>query len=193
MKKTLRFCTILAAVLFLTGCGNKFEPTESTIYVTSKGEVQSAIMESFDKAYYDFEELSEDVQKEVKSYCLDVNEEAVTVESLTQGEDEVTLLMNYQTAEDYAAFNEVLLFTGTYAEAVDAGYIPSELHDVEGEGIALDSEDLGNLKVIVTEESISIQTSGKIRYVSDNVSVMDKKLAKALEAGKTHPAFVLYK
>ena len=122
-----------------------------------------------------------------------MNEEAVTVESLTQGEDEVTLLMNYQTAEDYAAFNEVLLFTGTYAEAVDAGYIPSELHDVEGEGIALDSEDLGNLKVIVTEESISIQTSGKIRYVSDNVSVMDKKLAKALEAGKTHPAFVLYK
>ena len=193
MKKTMSFCTILAAVLFLTGCGNKFEPTESTIYVTSKGEVQSAIMESFDKAYYDFEELSEDVQKEVKSYCLDVNEEAVTVESLTQGEDEVTLLMNYQTAEDYAAFNKVLLFTGTYAEAVDAGYIPSELHDVEGEGIALDSEDLGNLKVIVTEESISIQTSGKIRYVSDNVSVMDKKLAKALEAGKTHPAFVLYK
>ena len=54
-------------------------------------------------------------------------------------------------------------------------------------------ESLADLKVIVTEESVCIQTSGKIKYVSDNVTVLDKKLAKAMEAGKTHPAFVLYK
>lgn len=193
MKKTLNFCMILTAVLFLMGCGNKFEPTESTIFITSKGEVQSAIMESFDKAYYDFEELSEDVEKQVKSYCLDVNEEAVTVESLTQGDGEVALLMNYQTVEDYVAFNEVLLFVGTYAEAVAAGYVPEELYDAEGNSIAFDSEELDDLKVVVTEESICVQTSGKIRYVSDNVSIIDKKLARALEAGKSHPAFILYK
>ena len=193
MKKTLNFCMILGAMLFLAGCGNKFEPTESTIFITSKGEVQSAIMESFDKAYYDFEELSEDVQKEVKSYCLDVNEEAVAVESLTQGDDEVTLLMNYQTVEDYVAFNEVLLFTGTYAEAVSEGYVPEELYDAEGGFVETDSEELDELKVIVTEESVCIQTAGKIKYVSDNVSIVDKKLARALEAGKSHPAFVLYK
>lgn len=193
MKKTLNFCMILTAALFLMGCGNKFEPTESTIFITSKGEVQSAIMESFDKAYYDFEELSEDVEKQVKSYCLDVNEETVTVESLTQGDGEVALLMNYQTVEDYVAFNEVLLFVGTYAEAVAAGYVPEELHDAEGNSITFDSEELDDLKVVVTEESICVQTSGKIRYVSDNVSIIDKKLARALEAGKSHPAFILYK
>ena len=193
MKKTLNFCIILAAALFFGGCGNKFEPTESTIYITSKGEVKSAIMDSFDKAYYDFEELSEDVQKEVKSYCLDVNEDVITVESLTQGEDEVVLLMNYQTVDDYAAFNEVLLFTGTYAEAVSAGYLPEELYDAEGEFVDSDSEELDDLKIVVTEESVCIQTSGRIKYVSDNVSIVGKKLARALEAGKSHPAFVLYK
>ena len=84
MRKLLNFCMVLTAALFLAGCGNDFEPTESTIYVTSKGEVVSAIMEDFDKAYYDFDELSENVYKEVRSYCLDINDEAIFVESLTK-------------------------------------------------------------------------------------------------------------
>lgn len=193
MKKSFNVSLVLAAALLVTGCGGKFEPTESTVFITSEGAVQSAIMESFDKAYYDFDELSEDVEKEVKSYCLDKNEEAVTVESLTQEGDTVSLFMNYQTVEDYAAFNEVLLFTGTYTEAVEAGYVPEELYDAEGQSAELDSEKLGDLKVVVTEESICIQTSGKIQYTSDNVTVVDKKLARAVEAGKNHPAFVLYK
>ena len=194
MKRILNFCLIFTIALLATGCGSKFEPTVSTIYVTSKGEVKSAIVESFDKAYYDFEELSEDVQKEVTAYCLDKNqEEAAVVESLTLGEGEVSLFMNFQTVDDYIAFNDVLLFTGTYAEAVGEGYIPEELYDAEGMSVPTDSEELDKLKVIVTEESISVQTHGKIKYVSDNVSIVDKKLARAFEAGKTHPAFVLYK
>lgn len=194
MKRILNFCLIFTITLLATGCGSKFEPTVSTIYVTSKGEVKSAIVESFDKAYYDFEELSEDVQKEVTAYCLDKNhEEAAVVESLTLGEGEVSLFMNFQTVDDYIAFNDVLLFAGTYAEAVSEGYIPEELYDAEGMSVQTDSEELDKLKVIVTEESISVQTHGKIKYVSDNVSIVDKKLARAFEAGKTHPAFVLYK
>ena len=194
MKIILNFCLIFTIALFVTGCGSKFEPTVSTIYVTSKGEVKSAIVESFDKAYYDFEELSEGVQKEVTAYCLDKNrEEAAVVESLTLGEGEVSLFMDFQTVDDYIAFNDVLLFAGTYAEAVNEGYIPEELYDAEGMSVPTDSEELDKLKVIVTEESISVQTHGKIKYVSDNVSIVDKKLARAFEAGKTHPAFVLYK
>ena len=193
MRKLLGFCAVLTAVLFLVGCGGSFEPTESTIYVTSKGEVFSAIMEDFDKAYYNFDELSENINKEVKAYCLDMNDEVVSVESLTKDSGMVTLKMKYQTIEDYVAFNEVLLFAGTYSEAVSAGYLPEELHDVEGEIADTESEELDNLKVIVTEESVCIQTAGKVKYVSDNVSIVDKKLARALEAGKGHPAFILYK
>ncbi len=193
MRRSLRFLLLLPMTILLAGCGQKFEPTESTIFVTSKGIVQSAVMESFDKSYYDFGELSEDAQKAVKAFCLDRNEESVSITSLTNTEDSVTLLMEYQTAEDYAAFNEVLLFSGTFSEAVEAGYLPDELHDPEGQLVELDIEKLGQCKTIVTEESICLQTSGKIRYMSENVMLLDKKLAKAVEAGKSHPAFVLYK
>lgn len=193
MRRSLRFLLLLPMTILLAGCGQKFEPTESTIFVTSKGIVQSAVMESFDKSYYDFGELSEDAQKAVKAFCLDRNEESVSITSLTNTEDSVTLLMEYQTAEDYAAFNEVLLFSGTFSEAVEAGYLPDELHDPEGQLVELDMEKLGQCKTIVTEESICLQTSGKIRYMSENVMLLDKKLAKAVEAGKSHPAFVLYK
>ena len=193
MKKSWNLWFLFALVLMLTGCGSKFEPTESTIFVTSKGIVKSAVMESFDEAYYDFDELYEDVEKTVKTYCLDKNEELVTMQSLTEGNQEVSLLMEYQSVEDYAAFNDVLLFSGTYAEAVEAGYVPESLCDPEGAYIEQDPEKLGNLKTIVTEESICIQTSGKIQYTSDNVTVLDKKLAKSMEAGKNFPAFILYK
>ena len=64
---------------------------------------------------------------------------------------------------------------------------------MEGITAEIDLEKQGDLKVLVTEESVCIQTSGRIKFVSDNVTVLDKKLAKAMEAGKTHPAFVLYK
>jgi hypothetical protein len=193
MKRALSFTLVLASAILLMGCGQKFEPTESTIFVTSKGVVKSAIMESFDKSYYDFDELYKSVEKEVKVYCLDNIEETVTLTSLTEENDSVTLLMDYQTVEDYANFNEVLLFSGTFAQAVAEGYLPDTLHDVEGITAEIDLEKQGGLKVLVTEESVCIQTSGRIKFVSDNVTVLDKKLAKAMEAGKTHPAFVLYK
>ena len=193
MRKSLSFLLILSMVFLLSGCEQEYEPTESTIFITSKGVVKSAIMESFDKSYYDFDELYEAVEKEVKAYCLDKNEEAVTISSLVEENDSVALLMDYQTVEDYVEFNEILLFSGTFSEAAAAGYLPGELHDAEGNSVEVNLESLGDLKVIVTEESVCLQTSGRIKYVSDNVTILGKKLAKAMEAGKTHPAFVLYK
>lgn len=193
MKKSWSLCAVMAAALLLSGCGEKFEPTESTVFVNSKGAVSGAIMENFDKAYYKFDELSEEVEKEVAAYCQEQNKESVSVESLTQEGDTVTLFMDYETVQDYAAFNDVLFFSGTYGEALDAGYLPEELYDIDGQLIDREGEELEELQVIITEESISIQTTGKIRYVSDNVSITDKKLAKVMEAGKTRPAFILYK
>ena len=193
MKKSLNFWFIFAMALVMSGCGSKFEPTESTIFVTSKGKVQSAVMESFERAYYDFDELYKEIEKEVKAYCLDKNEELVIVNSLIEEDDTVSLLMEYQSAEDYAEFNDVLLFSGTFEEAVNAGYIPEALYTAEGEYAEIELEEHGKLKVIITEESVCVQTSGKISFISDNVVVLDKKLAKAMEAGKNHPAFILYK
>ena len=193
MKKSLNFWFIFVMALMLSGCGSKFEPTESTIFVTSKEKVQSAVMESFEEPYYNFDELYKEIEKEVKAYCLDKNDELVTMNSLVEENDSVSLLMEYQTVEAYAEFNDVLLFSGSFKEAVDAGLIPETLYTVEGEYAEIDLEEHGKLKVIVTEESVCVQTSGKIAYTSDNVVVLDKTLAKAMEAGKNHPAFILYK
>ena len=193
MKKSISLCLLLAGTILLTGCSQKFEPTQSTIFVTSKGTVKSAIMESFEEEYYNFEELKNDVEKMVQDYCKETSENAVVVESFTEENDAVTLMMQYETVQDYNDFNDMILFSGTLLEAEDAGYIPGELYDMEGQMVSLNEEEKGSLKVIVTEESISIQTSGKIRCVSDNVTILDNKLAKALEAGVEHPAFVVYK
>lgn len=194
MKKIWKFSFVLALGAILTGCGDKFEPTESTIYVTSKGQVKTALMEDFEKDYYDFGELSKNISEEVRSYNLDTGAEVVTVETLDEANDVVTLLMNYQSVDDYQAFNDVLLFHGTYEEAVKAGYEPTELYDPDGMMYAeLSADNFKHLNVLVTEENICVQTSGRIKFVSEHVTVLDKNLGKVVEAGKSNPAFILYK
>lgn len=194
MKRIWKFSFVFAAVFALTGCGDKFEPTESSIYVTSKGQVKTALMEDFEKDYYDFDELSKTVADEVKAYNLSAGAEVVGVGSLTQGTDGVTLFMDYESVKDYAQFNDVILFQGTYEEAVAAGYEPAELYDADGMLYAdISSEHFSHLKVLVTEENICVQTTGKIKFVSEHVTVLDKKLGKVVEAGKSNPAFILYK
>ena len=178
MKRTLGVCLLCAGALLMTGCSNKFEPTESTLFVTSKGMVYSAVMESFEAAYYNYDET---------------NPEAVTVESLVEENDMVTLLMHYETVDDYAKFNEVILFSGTLSEAMEAGYRPEHLLDADGEPAEFNMEEHGAVKVVVTEENVCVQTTGKIKFVSDNVSIIDSKLAKTMEAGESELAFVLYK
>ena len=193
MKKSLSLCLVLTSTLLLAGCSQKFEPTESTIFVTSKGVVKSAIMESFDKGYYNFEELSADVQNMVQEYCSAGNENAIVMESIVESNDMVTLQMQYETVEDYTEFNDMILFSGTLSEAEAAGYILGEMYDTEGQLAEIAEEEKSTLKVIITEESVCIQTSKKIRYISDNVTMIDKKLARALEAGVDHLAFIVYK
>ena len=56
-----------------------------------------------------------------------------------------------------------------------------------------DKADITTENVLVTEENVCIQTSGKIRCVSESVEILDNKLARAMEAGAAHPAFVVYK
>ena len=192
MKKSLSLCLVLTGALLLSGCSQKFEPTESTIFVTSKGVVRSAVMESFDKGYYNFEELSGDIESAVQAYCSDGNEGAIVVESLTEENEMVTLQMQYESAAVYSEFNDMILFSGTLSEAKAAGYSLNELYDTQGQQVEMTAEE-DTLKVIITEEDVCIQTSGKIKYVSDNVTIIDTKLARALEAGVKHPAFVVYK
>lgn len=193
MKKSLSLCLVLAGALLLSGCTQKFEPTESTIFVTSKGVVKSAVMESFEKGYYNFEELSGDIESAVQAYCSGGNEGAIVVESLTEGNDMVTLQMQYESAAVYSEFNDMILFSGTLSEAKAAGYSVGELYDTEGQLAEMTAEEENTLKVIITEEDVCIQTSGKIKYVSDNVTLIGTKLVRALEAGVNHPAFVVYK
>ena len=125
MGKKLNFLLILSMTFLMSGCDQKFEPTESTIFITSKGLVQSAVIESFDKSYYDFDELYETVEKEVKAYCLDKNEEAVTISSLVEENNSVALLMDYQTVEDYVEFPSISYnSSGKYPAAAASENVP---------------------------------------------------------------------
>ncbi|MGN0335073.1 MAG: hypothetical protein ACI4DV_05330 [Lachnospiraceae bacterium] len=195
MKKHLSLILILTVFFSVTGCSAQFKPEESAIYITDQGEVRTAVMESFDEYYYDFEELKSNVEDQVRDYCLEKGESCISIENLTEDTEtgEIQLWMNYETVEDYTAFNNVCLFQGTVAQAMEQGYLKNvTLLNADGEYAVLQEAD-STYHVVITEENVCIQTTGKILYVSDNVSILSRKQAKSFEAGTEHLAYVIYK
>lgn len=194
MKKSLKILLAVGLAACVAGCEKKdeFKPTESTIYVKSNGKVQTAVMDTFEESYYDLEELQEEVEYSIEEYCEIYGKDAVKLKSLKMKEEDVQLYMNYASVDDYQQYNDVLLFQGTLEEAERTGYL-QEMTFTDTDGNEVKLPDDGDYLAVITEESLCIQTSGKIHYVSNNVSVQGKKKAKSYEASESHPACIIYK
>lgn len=153
----------VSMALGLTACGSvKFEPTETSIFVTKDRQVVSAEIESFDNsAYadsprYQEADLKAFVEEAVTSYnqtasgfsyayAADAKEAKVegtlpvSIESLTVQDNVATLLLDYKTADDYLAFNGTAdtvpvkdLIIGTVKDGVDSGLDFSGMLNADG-------------------------------------------------------------
>lgn len=193
MKRILHTGILLAALLLVSGCSAKFEPTEDSVYVKRNGSVIGAVIEDFDKEYYSSSEVEAEINQAVSDYNDVMGSEDVKVQSYEVAEGEARLFIEYKAAKDYKYFNGVDFFCGTVAEAQEAGYeFDAEFKDASGSSVTADEVlEHGEKKVVILEEPIQVQVSARIAYVSDNVTVLDEKLAKAdMEAGL---AYIIYK
>lgn len=155
----------------LSACGSvKFEPTETSIFVTKDRQVVSAEIESFDNsAYADSPRYQEaDLQAFVEEAVIAYNETAsglsyayaadakdakvedtlpVAIESLTVQDSVATPILDYETADDYLSFNGTAdtvpvkdLIIGTVKDGVDSGLDFSGM--LNADGTAADVEEL---------------------------------------------------
>ena len=179
MRKISDILLLAAASLALAGCSMRFSAEEDAVYVNKDGEIIGAIVEPFDKDYYDGEELETLLDQEVAEYNGENGRNSIEVDSLDVSGGEVKVMMNYATWADYANFNDVEFFAGVLSDIQGRSYgVGVTFLDTSGNtAVSLDEMD-GNLRVILLEEPIVVQTSGKIVYVSDNVSIEGDKLAR---------------
>ena len=73
MKRIMAMLMSVVLTLGLTACGHTvgdvdLESGQSAVYIQKDGMVSYAVSESFDKDYYDKDELKKEIEAEIKAY-----------------------------------------------------------------------------------------------------------------------------
>lgn len=188
MNKKLALTLVLVLVLCITGCKSDVtikEFDESTLVIGKDGSVTEIIIDSFEQDYYSQSDLESYIDEQVSEYNRnnpsDSDEEgAVSVKKdkvIVEGET-ARVELTYEDADDYEAFNLVELEL-TSADDVSGAAMMLEFRDVEGNDISyMALEDLEKYQAVTVNTTTQVAVTGKIAYVSDNVTIIDDSTAK---------------
>lgn len=177
-----------AAGIFFWRSSTSFEPTESAIYVKKNGKIIEAGIEDFDVSVYNATELETFVNKEVRNYNAKMSGDRIKVKEIFVENNIATMYLVYESYEDYQSFHGETLFVGSLTEALDAGYLEGiDFYSVYkgGIGVEVTLEDIqlsnDDFKVVVMEERVGIKVAGKVKYVSQNLTLVDDSMVEVLE------------
>ncbi|MDD2973242.1 MAG: hypothetical protein PHE02_14050 [Lachnospiraceae bacterium] len=199
MKRKGFLLTCVALTVLLAGCGNKVSKEDTTsVSVDKNGKVYSTVVDTLDKEYYDTDELHAMIIAEIESYNEKESSEKVTLDAADLTKEKSVVTMSYADADSYAAFNDMIFFQGTVAEAGEAGYDldPGQLQSADIDGKEVDMEALlgaEDTRVLILEEPIQVHTYGIIKAMSGNVTILNKKEAAVTEAEDGQPGILLFK
>lgn len=191
MRKTLATAALFAGVSLLGGCDmlqqETWEPQESAaISIDEAGSITEIIQEKLDAAYYDAAELQTMIEKEVADYNSQHGENSITVKTYEAAEGSVKLIMEYATAEDYAAFNNVEFYYGSMINAQLEGYLFDVSYKKVRDGVVQGSEVSGSEvirnmadTVLVVRAPLEVKVPGEVIYTSTNAEVLETSVVNA--------------
>lgn len=192
-KSSFILISILCCIL-LSGCGAENRENTTVVAIDKSGKVIADIVETFDKEYYDQSELESTIKSDISEFNTSAGMEKVTLDQVRVEEQKAYAKITYADCKSYEAFNDVVLFQGSVSEAKEAGYSLQNVmwKDAEEKSVTLSEEQLMDEKIIIFEEPIHLRIQQNIQYVSEQVTLVNKKEAAAnLEEGQF--AYILYK
>lgn len=172
MKKWKLYACLVISTLALTGCFNseldlKAEQLEkNTLSIKRSGEVYSGIVETFDKSYYNKEELEQYLNDVIENYNSLNGEDMVSMDSFSVADKNAKVVFKYKSMEDYKALNEVEAEYFTVEEATEKGIFPGKLKSIKDDtDVAKKTvEENSDYHVLVLNEEYDVKLSGKIHY-----------------------------
>jgi hypothetical protein len=198
MKKLAACSVIFLLILQMMGCSGKFKHidisdiTGSTMLARANGELQVATVEDFSKSYYDLKELQNFIDKEIASYNKSAGADSITADKVEKQDHKAIMLLTYKGMKDYATFNKVTAayFNGGVKD--NTLNLPSTLVNAKSKALASTDEILQNdkLKILVLNEPYHIIVDGKVKYYSDNATLINDKEVQGADKGMT---IVVYK
>ncbi len=170
---------LLVGAMILGGCGkSSYAADSSTVFVQKDGTVVTTDVEDFDESQYSTSELREYVQDAVAEYTSENGSKSLKFTNLDVSNDVARLTLTYASTEDYAAFNDTVLYTGTVVGALKDGFdYDVSFKQADGKEVSvsqvLDSE---KLKIVIIRTGSSVQVPGKVVYYSfDADAVLEGK------------------
>lgn len=191
-------CVALLSILCLSfsGCEEK-EPdySETTIEISKNGEIHNTLVGSFDKDYYNKDELKQLIEQEIAKYQSITGESGtVKLKEYSVEAGKVKAVVYYSSYEDYKKINNVELFHGTLAEAIEEGINTNVtlVSKATNERVLLKDAVGPNEKIVVFSEPVKIKVYGKIVYASANVEMIDEKQAR-MSSDSVGEAYIVIK
>lgn len=186
--------SLFLGLLMLSGCG---AGQVSHVTLEKDGTVSALIVENFDKSYYDKEELQQMILEEAASYNRSAGTAAISVDKVSVEDGVAKVKLTYETAADYAAFNDGVFFTGSVQEAEEEGYdlnkVLSSTTDLLATVGRADLLAMTDASILITDMKDPVELCGKAVYISGSVTT-DKKLKTVyFEETWEGLSYVLYK
>ena len=200
-KRILLKIIISLYLLFIlagnVACSSGSRMAQTEITMQKDGGVSIRLVESFDKPYYDAEELRQSILTKVASYNRNVGSGNISVEKIEVENQIAEVIMSYETAEDYARFNKEVYFVGSATKAQEAGYdLNTVLSGAEDTTETIGMSDMLNMEdyqILITDSKIPIIINGKAEYLSDNVSVSKNKKVITVAADSDALAYIMFR
>ncbi len=200
MRRRIAFtCLLLAGITILSGCGSSYGASDSTVFILESGKVVSVDVEDFAEDTYNLSDLQTYVESALKNYTSENGGKSVKLTGLSVEENVASLTLTYASVEDYSAFNDTELYTGTVIQALRDGYTfdVSFKKASDGEEISvsevLDSEKLNlvivkaNTYVTVPGEIVYYSYDGNVALVSEDTLAIGQGITDANSADTEEP------
>lgn len=178
MRKLSLGLLVVLMVSALCACGGKQSSGDEELVIAKDGTITSTIVEPFEQEYYDLLELLDMIQLEIAQHNQDAGTEGIVLNSLEMVEENCVANMTYQTAQDYALFNEVPFFAGTLEEAAAEGVDLDVALTEAGKDAVTDLKELEEpeeYQLVVWYGDMPVEVPGKIRYYSEGLQVLGSK------------------
>lgn len=206
MKKKKAALAALIAAGMLTGClgrtGTNAQNAESSrIFVTGNGGLQTATVETYvQQDYYNADELKAYLEETATSYNQANGEGAVKLESCTMEKGIARMVFQYNSSKDLVSFASLYEDKDNQVDSLSVSNFSEVSGQAESEGVeflkasdgkkaekkALKGE--SHTIVVETKKPVTIQTEGKLLFVSKNVVIKDQHTVETSE-GKNYIIF----
>ncbi len=178
-------CLCLIGLSILTGCGQEEKLSaesvkENTVLIRTDGTMDQYITGTFDKEYYSEKDLKDFAEGKIKDYNKREGGKRISLVSVHVEKQIASMLIEYQSVEDYIIFNSQKGSFMTVGEAKLKDSLPDKLFEIENNTeVSLEDTKLDEKWYVFSlSADTNIKVSGTIKYYN-NAILLNPSVVKA--------------